>query len=175
MYRIRCLAWALGVVLLAQAVPLQASSRTPAKVIAGWVEKITFTPFDVTVSAKLDTGAATSSINAQDIELFRGPDGRRWVRFTLVLKDTRDEVHRITLERPRERRVRIKEDEGHDRRPVVSLEFCFDGRPNSAQFTLNDRSAYIYPVLLGRSFLAGKAVVDPELTFQTRRDCGDLD
>ena len=148
-----------------------ASSATPGKVIAGYVEKVTLMPMRITLSAKLDTGALTSSIHAQSIERFKKGD-EKWVRFTLNVKDSKDESHTVQLERPLVRRVKIKEDEDrHDSRLVVMLRLCFDGRPTKAQFTLNDRSNYLYPVLLGRRFLEGRAVVDPELSFQTQRAC----
>lgn len=153
----------------------QASSRTPGKVIAGYVEKLTIKPWDVTVSAKLDTGALTSSIHAEDVERFK-KDDEKWVRFTLVLKDSKDKLHRIPAERPLERRVKIKEDDdNHDRRLVVALDFCFDGRERSAQFTLNDRSNYLYPVLLGRRFLEDVAIVDPAASFLTQRNCPPIE
>ena len=63
-----------------------ASSRTPGKVIAGWVEKVTVVSADLVTKAKLDTGAKTSSIYAVNVENFRR-DGERWSRFDLVVTD----------------------------------------------------------------------------------------
>lgn len=148
-----------------------ADSRTPGKVIAGYVEKITVLPADIVVSAKLDSGAKTSSINAQKIERFQ-KDGERWVRFELVLEDEDDKIHRLPMERPISRRVAIKrKDQDHDRRVVVELDFCFDGRLQRAEFSLNNRSKFIYPILLGREFLAGTALIDPDLAFLTQARC----
>ena len=148
-----------------------ADSRTPGKVIAGYVEKVTVLPADIVVSAKLDSGAKTSSINAEKIERFK-QDGERWVRFELVLEDADDKLHRLPMERPVSRRVAIKrEDRDHDRRVVVELDFCFDGRPQRAEFSLNNRSKFIYPILLGREFLAGTALIDPEQAFLTQAHC----
>ena len=68
--------------------------------------------------------------------------------------------------------MRIKNSDGnHDRRSVVELEICFDGRKHVTEFTLADRSEYIYSVLLGREFMQGIAVVDPESTFLTQAVC----
>ena len=148
-----------------------ADSRTPGKVIAGWVEKMTVLPWDIVVSAKLDTGALTSSIYAEDIERFE-KDDERWVRFTLVLEDADDEGPRIETEAPLTRSVRIKDhDDPSSRRAVVELEFCFDGRRRRTQFSLADRGSFIYPVLLGRRFLEDVAVVDPAATFMTQAAC----
>jgi len=68
--------------------------------------------------------------------------------------------------------VRIKDhDDASDRRAVVELELCIDGRTERTQFTLADRSRFLYPVLLGRRFLGGRFVVDPGQTFLTSSTC----
>ncbi len=141
------------------------------KVIAGWVERVVLLPAGHDVKAKLDTGAKTSSLSARDIERFE-KDGRRWVRFTLSYEDSFDRKLEQQLERPVVRRVRIKEHVGeYNSRPVVKLGLCFDGRRTEAEFSLVDRSNFIYPVLLGRRFLARHAVIDPSQTFQLRKGC----
>ena len=149
----------------------QGSSKDPGKVIAGWVEKISLAEHPLIMKAKLDTGAKTSSIHAINIEQIRR-DNRRWVRFDLLLKDTNDKPHIIHMERPKTGRVAIKETDGeHDRRSVVELDICFNGRKHATAFTLADRSEYIYAVLLGREFMQGIALVDPERTFLTQASC----
>lgn len=141
------------------------------KQIAGWVERIRMLPEQTLTLAKLDTGAKTSSIHAEEIERFeRG--GQPWVRYTLVLKASKTLTHRVPRESPIVRRVYIKDhDRQSDARPVVELEFCMDGRRHSARFSLVDRGAFLYSVLLGREFLAGSFVVDPEATYLTGFAC----
>lgn len=161
----------IGLILISTAHLSFASSRTPAKVVAGWVEKVVIEDQNYAVKAKLDTGAKTSSIHAEDIELFE-KNKKKWVRFTLVLPGEDKSLNRITLEKPRARRVKIKEHDGErDRRPVVELDICFNGFHYNAQFTLVDRQEYIYSVLLGRRFLNKKAIIDPDKTFQTLAIC----
>lgn len=171
---------ALGAGLLlwiASASPAVAKSKgTTAddqiKQIAGWVERITLLPSRMLAVAKLDTGAKTSSIHAEDIERFER-EGRAWVRYTLVLKESKTKTVRVATESPLVRKVYIKDHQSQpDARPVVELEFCMDGRRHSAHFSLVDRSAFLYSVLLGRDFLAGSFVVDPEATFLTGASCG---
>lgn len=140
----------------------------PGRVLAGWVERVELLPWAMSMKAKLDTGAATSSLHATDIERIER-DGRTIVAFTVdhpALKDSR------RIEAPVQRHVRIKDhDDASARRPVVSLMLCFDGREHDVQFTLADRSKFVYPMLLGRRFLEGTAVVDPSNTFQTLSHC----
>jgi len=160
--------------ILLLAAPLsQGSSQDPGKVIAGWIEKISLADPPLILKAKLDTGAKTSSIHAINVEQFK-KDGDRWVRFDLLLTDVNDKKHTIHMETPKARRVRIKNTDGdHDRRAVVELEICFDGRKHLTEFTLANRAEYIYDVLLGREFLQGIAVVDPENTFLTQAGCAE--
>lgn len=161
----------LSLILLINTPISFAESTTHGKVIAGWVEKISFEDSRFIIKAKLDTGAKTSSIYAKDIKKYK-KEGEHWVDFTLVLKDENKEFHEIPMSAPRARRVRIKNHDGdHDRRVVVDIPFCFDGRLQEAEFTLADRSEYIYSVLLGRAFLKEIAVVDPDATFLTKSTC----
>jgi hypothetical protein len=159
-------------VALLLATPLaHGSSTDPGKVIAGWVEKISIGEQQLVLKAKLDTGAKTSSIHAINIEPIMR-EGERWVKFDLLLRDVNDKLHTLHMEKPKSRRVRIKNNDGeHDQRSVVDLEICFDGRKHLTEFTLADRSEYIYDVLLGREFLQGIAVVDPDSTFLTQANC----
>ena len=146
-------------------------SKEPARVIAGWVENVRVENQDFEVKAKLDTGAKTSSIHAKNIESYK-KDGERWVKFTLVLKDKKGGLHEIVLDRPRSRRTKIKNHDGeHDRRHVVDLAICFNGRTITTEFTMADRTEYIYDVLLGREFLKNAAIIDPKKVFLTVAQC----
>ena len=146
-------------------------AKEPARVIAGWVEKVRVNGHDFEVKAKLDTGARTSSIHAKDIKSFK-KDGERWVKFTLLLEDSKDNLHEIYIEKPRSRRTNIKNHDGeHDKRHVVDFEICFNGRKYTTEFTLADRREYIYDILLGRQFLKKVAIVDPKSIFLTTAKC----
>lgn len=147
-------------------------AKDPARVIAGWVEKVRIDNSDFEVKAKLDTGARTSSINAKNIKSYK-KNGERWVSFTLVLIDSKDNKHEINVDKPRSRRTKIKNHDGeHDTRYVVDFEVCFNGRKITTEFTLADRREYIYDILLGRRFLREAAIVDPKRIFLTTPSCG---
>ena len=148
-----------------------AFSKKPARVIAGWVEKVIIENQEFEVKAKLDTGAQTSSIHAVDIKPFK-KGNKRWVRFTLLLTDSEDKLHELVLEKPRTRKSLIKNHDGkHDKRYVVDLEICFNGRKYITEFNLAYRDEYIYGVLLGRQFLRETAIIDPDKTFLTLAKC----
>lgn len=161
----------IGLLWLSATCP--AGATEPGKVTAGWLETIYLSALpDNETRAKLDTGAETSSMNARNVVDFTR-DGMPWVRFELVLKRREGKERTLVLERPRLRSVLIKERDGKPgKRPVVTLEICFNGTLYPTEFTLADRSEFNYPVLLGRRFLAGVAVVDPQATYLTQPDCG---
>jgi hypothetical protein len=127
------------------------------KMVLGEVEYLTVQPGNLRLEARIDTGATTSSLHAEDIVNFER-DGQRWVRFKAG--PGRD-GEMVEMELPRERRVRIKA-QGHDieERPVVVVEVNLDGRKRRIEVSLNNRGNYEYPLLIGRNFLRDSAVVD---------------
>jgi len=124
------------------------------------------------LKAKLDTGAETSSLDASEIRLLRrGSSGQRFVEFRLSDDDSR---RTVTFKKRLVREARIKQHDGSfQSRPVVIVAVCLSDHLQEVEFTLIDRSEFLYPVLLGRSALAGLAVVDPDLTFSSDPDCSD--
>lgn len=145
------------------------SERQPPreKLVMGWLESVFLRPWNLRVTAKLDTGANTSSLHADQIEHF-GKDGEEWVRFTL--EDGQGGKPQM-VERPLARTAYIKERMGHSsKRDVVKLTVCKNGREYETEFTLVDRSNFNYPVLLGRSFLQDVALVDASATFLYKAD-----
>ncbi|MBK8974238.1 MAG: ATP-dependent zinc protease [Hahellaceae bacterium] len=152
------------------------AEQSPPKTIAGWVEDVRFPDNNLVIKAKLDTGATTSSIYAINTQVFqkkeRGKKTQDWVRFDLYLEDVQKEPHLLTLERPVVRMVNIKNHDGnHDERIVINLDFCFAGDTHQTEFTLANRTEFLYGVLLGRRFLSGVALVDSEARNLTSPSC----
>lgn len=163
-----CAAALLAGALLASAASPAAAARQ--KEILGWVEWVDVGRPGLRLKAKLDTGAAISSLDAQEIRrLVRPSTGERFVEFTVFDPETQESLR---LKKPLVRRIRIKQHDGaYQVRPVVAMEVCVADRRETVEVSLIDRSGFLYPVLLGRSALEGKVVVDPELTFTRRPAC----
>lgn len=142
------------------------------KLIFGWVEEVVVSRSAFTMHAKLDTGADTSSLDAQDIERFER-DGEPWVRFTL---SGEEDGETTTLERPLVRDVLIKRHRGpSQRRPVVKVPVCLGPFLMDIEVSLIDRSNFNYPVLIGRAAMEGVAVVDGERALTHDPECAELD
>lgn len=139
----------------------------------GWVEWVLVGERQMKLKAKLDTGAETSSLDATGIRILRRrQSGQRFVEFQLTDDDSR---RTITFKKRRVREARIKQHDGSfQTRPVVMVAVCLGDDLQEVEFTLIDRSEFLYPVLLGRSALAHLAVVDPSLTFSRDPACSDV-
>lgn len=143
------------------------SATMNEKIVMGWLESVYLHPWNLRLTAKLDTGANTSSLHADHIDHFN-KDGLEWVRFTLAGKE---EKKPLVVERPLVRTAYIKERMARSsKRDVVKLTLCKNGRNYETEFTLVDRSNFNYPLLLGRSFLKDVAIVDASVTFLHKAD-----
>ncbi len=138
------------------------------KTIVGWLEHVVVSQAGLILEAKLDTGADTSSLHAENINRF-SRDGQRMVRFDVLDTETGKLVQ---LERPLARMVRIREHRGdYQRRPVVRMWICVGTKKKRIEVNLVDRSAFNYPFLLGRSAMEGDIVIDPARSFTTSAQC----
>jgi hypothetical protein len=128
----------------------------------GQVEYVDIMPLGFRQKGRIDTGAETSSIDAQDIIEFER-DGRPWVKF--VVKD-RNTGEAVELRAPVRRTVLIKQ-HGVDnvRRQVITLTLAIGGMKDDVEVTLADRENFEYPILIGRNFLQGRALVDVSRKF----------
>ena len=160
----------MPLVLAGWAGSVAAKKKSEDLQILGWVERVEIIDLDLEVKAKLDSGAATSSLDATNIHVIKRDDGR-WVKFNVTDPES-GEV--FELEKKRVRRVRIKRHSGeHQLRQVVKIEVCVGGVQNEIEVSLIDRSEFFYPLLLGRAALEDVAVIDPGETFIGEPHCGD--
>lgn len=131
--------------------------------IYGWREYIFINGVEEKLKAKLDTGALTSSIHAEEKELFER-DGKKWVRF-IVTDPGLKKPARTRIEAPLVRMARIKEPGAEsEAREVVRLGFRIGERKMRGEFTLNNRSNMLAPVLIGRTLIKDLGMVDPGRT-----------
>ena len=128
------------------------------KLVIGVVESVTFENLNIMLPARIDTGAATSSLCATDIHPFER-DGRHWVSFRL--HDGPDDKDGLLVKRQIVRHVMIKRHHSNpQQRPVVRLKMRIGKIEEMAEFTLADRRNFEFPVLIGRNILADIAIVD---------------
>lgn len=153
----------LILVLLSTSLAHAAEPKDPK--VVGWVEEVKIEDVDVTLKAKLDSGAKTSSIDAEIIDIRKEGKAKKGYTGEVVVFSVKDRADKSnTFERKIVRYVRIKKKNagGYIRRPVIVMEFCIAGRAVREEVNLANRENFIYPVLVGRNMMqhAGLAI-DP--------------
>lgn len=124
------------------------------QIVIGWWEWVRLPGVATTViRAKADTGAAASSLHAENLELFKKGDVD-FAQFRLSDKEELVEMRVVEM-----RQVRSSNGETQIR-PVVLIPVEVAGVTFAIDCTLTDRTPMAYPMLLGRSALAGRFLVD---------------
>ncbi len=133
----------------------------------GYLENAQVGPTDLQMRAKLDTGADTSSLGYNRIDYFE-KDGARWVKV-----QARNVEGKIAVVERRVIRTSTVKRHGATSvdRPVVLIGLCVGTIYRITEVSLADRSDFSVPLLIGRSFLAGTAVVDSSRTYTHRPNC----
>jgi hypothetical protein len=132
------------------------------KLILGDQEWVYIPGLQQSFKARVDTGATTSSVSAQDIVQFER-DGNDWVKFKLNMGDTLS--NEIALPIQRWVKIRQANSEETDKRPVVVAWVQVGDLKEKTEFTLSDRAHMKFSILLGRSFFKDVAIVDVSKTF----------
>lgn len=134
-------------------------NNRPSNII-GAVEPIYILPMKSAFDARIDTGATTSSLDADDIKEFER-DGEKWVSFTIT---NRQSGEKYEFEKPILKSVKIKRIEDREHRVKVNMAVSFGGEKFTAEFTLADRDKFEYQILIGRNILSGRAIVDTSVS-----------
>ena len=149
-------------VLLSLLVPGTADAEE--KIIIGGIEEVVLLPWGVRLPARIDTGAAKSSLDAQELKVrddmveFKLPKKHGGLRLRLPIIEWRH----------------IRTPEGLEPRPVVELEICLGSRRIRTEVNLADRSMVKYPLILGRNFLKENYIVDVKRRRTTPPNCPDI-
>jgi len=120
------------------------------KITVGEVEDVVLMPWGVKLPARIDTGAATSSLDARELKV-----KNNIAEFRLPKK-----YGDLQLRLPVVEWQSIRSADFKERRPVVEITLCMGPRLIRTQVTLNDRSTVSYPLIVGRNILRENFVVD---------------
>ena len=112
------------------------------------------------IKAKVDTGAATSSLHAFRLERFE-KGGLHFVRFEIHPRQ-RSKRPSIECEAPVVRDKAVRNPGGRtELRPVIESTLVIAGQPVQALINLTRRDEMGFRLLLGRRTLRNRFVVDP--------------
>lgn len=112
------------------------------------------------IHAKIDTGAKTSALHAENISLIQ-ENGQDYVQFHVESCEG-DQVTQILCKSPVTDRRLIKSSNGQaEQRYVISVDIHLGDLVKTIEITLTDRNKMRFNLLLGRTALAGDFVIDP--------------
>jgi len=150
--------------------PLMAQNETQ---LYGYVEKTTLPDKNLTLSAKLDTGAKSASLNAINIIEIE-VKGVPYLRFTVPTKEG-DFV--FECEYIGKVKIKVRASETNPgllkstpiKRPVVRINIKLGDKIRAIPVNLTNRKRFLYPLLLGRdAIIAFNGAVNPALTFTVK-------
>ena len=153
----------------ADGAPEPAAVPEKPRIIVGRVEFVVLQDVHIRLKARIDTGAGVSSVDAKILEIKQTPDGER-VRFQI--KDGHGGTKTLEREIIDWANIKVLGSDRRNRRPVVIMDVCLGGKKLEGRVNLNDRSNFLYPVLIGRNLLnTGKFLVDPDATHLREPGC----
>lgn len=132
------------------------------KAIVGRREMVALPELDLRLACKIDTGARTSALHAENIHAFE-KDGQWWVSFDTWGGCEEQSTCHFTL--PLSDRRKVRSSNGHASwRYVIRTAMQLGNLIDELELTLVDRAAMKHPMLLGRRAMR-RVLVAPGASF----------
>ncbi|NEX22025.1 ATP-dependent zinc protease [Thiorhodococcus mannitoliphagus] len=137
--------------------------------VLGWREWLALPELGLPrIKAKVDTGARTSTLHAFYVDTFHHK-GQLHARFGVHPIQHRDDIV-VHAEAAVIDRRNVSDSGGHrEERYVIRTTLDLGGRQWPIELTLTNRESMLFRMLLGRTAIAGNALVDPAGSFVTGR------
>lgn len=132
----------------------------------GWREHVSLPALKLLdLKAKIDTGAKTSALHADDIE-FITVNGKRYVRFSVESTNGKKKFIKLRFLEERE----IKSSTGQKTiRPVVKTSIKMGKSEFEIEITLIKRDLMGFKMLIGREALNGRFLINPARSYLLKK------
>ncbi|MFI4983891.1 MAG: ATP-dependent zinc protease [Rickettsiales bacterium] len=136
-----------------------------AHMILGWKEWVSLPDLGLPgIKAKIDTGAATSSIHAYNIKyVVKG--GQKYVKFDIHPIQKNNKISKSCMAKLVDKRHVRSSSGDKQRRPVVITQLRMGNYEWEIQLNLTNRDSMGMRMLIGREALVGRGMVDPTHKF----------
>lgn len=133
------------------------------RLVAGWREWLALPDLGLArVKAKIDTGARSSSLHVTQLRLVDGAQGQV-AHFLLQPGAGADAV---AVSAPVVDIRQVTDSGGHStRHPFIRTMLAVAGRQWPIELNLTSRHNMLFPMLLGRTAMAGRLLVDPQQSY----------
>ena len=133
------------------------------KPVIGYTEYVSLPDFGIDCYAKIDTGACTSSLHADQIEAFKR-EGKRWVRFHVRFDNHHQSLNQVCEAPVIARRTIASSNGQRSTRYIIRTLLSAAGTTWPIEISLSNRGSMKYPMLIGRKAISGRFLVDVTLT-----------
>lgn len=140
------------------------------KIIIGAEEVLMLPDLDLQLTARIDTGAQTSSLHVERLKLVK-IDNKRTVYFdvspqenTSAIDDDDTSSYQFCLPVVAVRKIKSSNGEAESR-PVIKTHLLMNNHRWTIELTLSNREQMTYPMLLGREAMGKRVLVSPSERF----------
>jgi hypothetical protein len=135
----------------------------------GWREWVDLPELGLTnIKAKVDTGARTSALHAFELRTFE-ENGRQRIEFKMH-PNQRDQQTVVVCTADIKDEREVRDSGGHrEKRWVIETPVEIGGETWAVELTLTARDDMLFRMLLGRTAMQGRAIVDPSRSYLTGR------
>lgn len=145
-------------------------TETNQPVTIGWREWVSLPSLEIPrIKAKVDTGARSSALHTFDLEIYEDASGAERVRFQVhPLQGNLDYV--VSCDAPVTSQRLVKDSGGHaEVRPFITIPVSLGGRVWDIEVSLTRRDNMKFRMLLGRTAMSRRFLVDPSLSYLAGR------